>query len=207
MCFGPSIHNRSVRKDAVASPNLTNIVPPLSHSMFAEGVLVRIVVPVFGERMVLRVGLLAFTCQCLVFAIVWEGWQIFLCLGFTILANLVYPSITSLVSGAVESNKVGEALGSINGIKALTEGIGPLTFSLLMSLFEDTPFPGAPYVVAAMLSHVAYYYATKLMDEDDMYISEKFEMRSNLVSNLNSRDDDDEDDDEDDCIDEKTSLM
>lgn len=46
----------------------------------------------------------------------------------------------------------GEALGALNGIKALTEGFGPLSFGLLMGLYEDTPTPGAPYLLASLLA-------------------------------------------------------
>ena len=51
-------------------------------------------------------------------------------------SNLVYPSIMSLVSRSVSAEMQGEAQGAVNGVKAVTEGIGPLGFAFLLSLFE-----------------------------------------------------------------------
>ena len=53
-------------------------------------------------------------------AFAYEGWQLFICVLLSLGGNLVYPSLTSLVSGAVSPDQVGEALGAINGVKAMT---------------------------------------------------------------------------------------
>ena len=42
----------------------------------------------------------------------------------------------------------GEVLGTINGVRALTEGFGPLLFGALMSRCEGSLLPGAPYLLA-----------------------------------------------------------
>ena len=89
------------------------------------------------------------------------------------LGNLVYPSLSSLVSGSVEPDAVGEALGAINGIKALTEGIGPLVFGSLMTISEGSILPGWPYLIAAVLVAAAYMETERLPDfEEDDYIHE-----------------------------------
>ncbi len=62
----------------------------------------------------------------------------------------------------VDEDVQGEALGALNGIKALTEGVGPLLFGLLMALYEHTPEPGAPYVLAALLSFWAFLHCFEL---------------------------------------------
>jgi len=43
-------------------------------------------------------------------------------------------------------------MGALNGIKALTEGFGPLFFGSLMALFEHFPLPGAPYLLAGIIT-------------------------------------------------------
>mmetsp|Transcript_48661 Transcript_48661/g.54418 ORF Transcript_48661/g.54418 Transcript_48661/m.54418 type:complete len:655 (+) Transcript_48661:164-2128(+) len=131
-------------------------------TMIAEAILVRVLVPWVGEKRAIRIGLISFGLQCLVLGAANEPWQLFFCVGLSLLGNLVYPSLSSLVSGIVESKKVGESLGAINGIKALTEGIGPLFFGTLMTLSEHTAFPGSPYWLAGILVFVAYHLADKL---------------------------------------------
>jgi MFS family permease len=142
-------------------------------TMVAEAVLVRIIVPMFGEKVSIKIGLISFTMQCIVLGFAYEPWHLFVCAGFSMLGNLVYPSLSSLVSGSVEPEMVGEALGAINGIKALTEGIGPLVFGSLMTISEHSILPGWPYLLAAVLVIAAYKETNTLPDvENDEYIHE-----------------------------------
>jgi DHA1 family tetracycline resistance protein-like MFS transporter len=143
-------------------------------TMVAEAVLVRIVVPLLGEKQSTRLGLISFALQCFLLGFAYEGWHLFFCVAFSMLGNLVYPSLSSLVSGSVEPDMVGEALGAINGVKALTEGIGPLLFGSLMTISEGSALPGWPYIVAGVLVLAAYHAASDLPDpqDDDEYIHE-----------------------------------
>jgi DHA1 family tetracycline resistance protein-like MFS transporter len=142
-------------------------------TMIAEAVLVRIMVPMLGEKQSVKIGLIGFALQCVVLGFAYEPWHLFVCAAFSLLGNLVYPSLSSLVSGSVEPDAVGEALGAVNGIKALTEGIGPLVFGTLMTLSEHSILPGWPYLLAAVLAIAAYKQASELPDtEDDDYIHE-----------------------------------
>lgn len=146
-------------------------------TMIAEAVLVRIMVPLLGEKQSMKIGLASFAIQCVVLGFAYEPWHLFVVAFFSLLGNLVYPSLSSLVSGSVEPESVGEALGAVNGIKALTEGIGPLVFGSLMTLSETSALPGWPYLLAAALVVAAYQATTQLPDsanEDthDEYIHE-----------------------------------
>lgn len=142
-------------------------------TMIAEAVLVRIMVPMLGEKKSMKIGLVSFALQCVVLGFAYEPWHLFVGAAFSLLGNLVYPSLSSLVSGSVEPDAVGEALGAVNGIKALTEGIGPLVFGSLMTVSEHSALPGWPYLLAAVLVVAAYKQADELPDtEDDDYIHE-----------------------------------
>ena len=98
--------------------------------------LCRYVVPTLGEMNSMRLGLFCFATQCIVIAFSTSPTGIFFSVVFSMISNLVYPSISSLVSKVVVNNKQGEAQGALNGIKALTEGFGPLVFGGLMAVFE-----------------------------------------------------------------------
>jgi DHA1 family tetracycline resistance protein-like MFS transporter len=142
-------------------------------TMIAEAVLVRIAVPLLGEKTSIKVGLVSFGIQCFILSFAYESWHLFVCAFFSLAGNLVYPSLSSLVSGSVEPAAVGEALGAINGIKALTEGIGPLIFGGLMTISEGSIMPGWPYLIASTAGFVAYKAANELPDpETDDYIHE-----------------------------------
>lgn len=76
-------------------------------TMFSEGVLVRWIVPKLGEVNSMRLGLFSFSCQAVLLAFSSSPKWIYLSVGFSMLSNLVYPSISSLVSKiVVESEQV-----------------------------------------------------------------------------------------------------
>jgi len=143
-------------------------------TMFSEGVLVRVIVPMIGEVNSMRLGLLSFALQCVVVAFSTTPSMIFFSMFFSMLANLVYPSISSLVSKTVEEDMQGEALGALNGIKALTEGFGPLLFGCFMSLYEKHPMPGAPYLVAAVLALWALLHCYELPQQPEVLAAKAF---------------------------------
>jgi hypothetical protein len=62
----------------------------------------------------------------------------------------------------VEEEQTGEALGALNGIRAFTEGFGPLLFGMIMGYFEDSPLPGAPYLLPAILVTWALIHSFKV---------------------------------------------
>lgn len=88
-------------------------------TMVSEGILVRVIVPYLGEINSMRLGLLAFACQCFVIAFSTDLTWIFVSILFSMISNLVYPSVSSLVSRTVSESQQGEALGALNGIKAV----------------------------------------------------------------------------------------
>lgn len=63
-------------------------------TMFAEGVVVRIAVPRLGEMTVMQMGLAAFALQCVCLAFANGPVVIFGSMAFSMLGNLVYPSIS-----------------------------------------------------------------------------------------------------------------
>lgn len=67
-------------------------------------------------------------------------------------------------------SKLGEALGAMNGIRALTEGFGPLLFGLLMYATQKTSLPGAPYLLAAAFSLAALFMSQKLPSDGEMEV-------------------------------------
>mmetsp|Transcript_15431 Transcript_15431/g.42794 ORF Transcript_15431/g.42794 Transcript_15431/m.42794 type:complete len:425 (+) Transcript_15431:1018-2292(+) len=158
-------------------------------TMVAEAVLVRFLVPLLGEKTSIRIGLVSFGLQCLVLGAANQSWQLFFCVGLSVLGNLVYPSLSSLVTGIVEPDTVGEALGAINGIKALTEGLGPLVFGTLMTVSEHTAFPGSPYWLAAILVFVAHHLADQLPANSDATL----DLGRNYKHKHKHNDDDDDD--------------
>jgi len=89
---------------------------------------------------------------------------LFASVALSLVSNLVYPALSALVARRAEAQEVGEALGALNGVKALTEGVGPLGFGLVMVEFERTALPGLPYLACAALSLLAWALSHRLPD-------------------------------------------
>ena len=78
----------------------------------------------------------------------------------------------------------------MNGIKALTEGVGPLVFGMLMTFSEHSVLPGWPYFLASGFAIAAYRRGAYLPDEgdegdDDVYLSERYWRNKNRNRNRN----------------------
>ncbi|KAL7450886.1 hypothetical protein ACHAWC_002738, partial [Mediolabrus comicus] len=136
-------------------------------TMLSEAVLVRIAIPALGEPRSMRVGLASFTLQCVLLAVAGSPWHLFMCAVLAVPGNLVYPSISSLVSTSVQPEMVGRALGAVNGVKSLTEGVGPLLFGMLLTISEHDSLPGWPYFIAAVMAAFAWHATKSLSDEVD----------------------------------------
>lgn len=96
--------------------------------------LLHIVVPLVGEKKVMKIVLVSFGLQCIMLGFAFEPWNLFICAAFSLEGNCVYPSLSLLVSGSAKPDSVGQSLGAINGVKALTKGIGTLVFGSLMTI-------------------------------------------------------------------------
>lgn len=159
-------------------------------TMVSEAVLVRIAIPLLGETRCMRIGLVSFALQCILLAVANSPWHLFACAFLAMAGNLVYPSVSSLVSSTVRPEMVGRALGAVNGVKSLTEGVGPLLFGTLLTMSEKDRFPGWPYFLAAIMVALAYQAGRELPDDGenypDLYIQSKHNRtgRRKMVSSM-----------------------
>jgi len=169
-------------------------------TMFSEGVLVRIIVPWLGEMNSIRLGLLAFSAQCICVAFSTRPVMVFVSMLFSMLSNLVYPSISSLVSKVVQEDEQGEALGALNGIKALTEGFGPLFFGVFMSLYEKHPSPGAPYLLASALTLWAFLHCWEMPAEPELVAAKHYALERGQEDAIGLLHTDSEEDDDANAI-------
>lgn len=176
-------------------------------TVFSEAILVRYIVPYLGEMQSIRLGLVCFSIQTMLLAFSNSPLTVFIAVSFSMLSNLIYPAVSSLVSKIVEERKQGEAQGALNGIKALTEGFGPLFFGSLMALYEHSILPGAPYLLATILALWSLLHTYELPSETpevsteydihfqsiDHEVNKNFEMRPLLSANADEEEYDEED--------------
>jgi DHA1 family tetracycline resistance protein-like MFS transporter len=132
-----------------------------------QGGLIRIIIPKFGKVNSLYLGMSFYIIGLLLFTIADESWMVF---AFAIplsLGGLCGPALQGIMTNQIPDNEQGEFQGGITSLISLTSIIGPLLMTNLFSLFTSNNnliyFPGAPFLLAAILSILGLVVAIRFL--------------------------------------------
>ncbi len=128
-------------------------------SAVVQGGLTRIVLPKFGERRAAFFGAGVAIIAYFGYGVVQQGWMIYPLIAFGALAGLTAPALQGIMSRTVPADAQGQlqgAIGSINGVSMI---IGPMLMTQTFARFSEEGaaiyFPGAPFVLASLLTALA----------------------------------------------------
>ncbi len=91
-----------------------------------QGGLIRIIIPAWGQKNSLYVGLLLYSLGFFLFAAATETWMMFAFLIPYCLGGIAGPAIQGIISTQVPSNEQGELQGALTSLMSVTSIIGPL---------------------------------------------------------------------------------
>lgn len=132
-----------------------------------QGVLVRFVNPKIGNERSVYVGLGLYTIGLILFGLASQSWMMFAFLIPYCLGGISGPGLQAIISGSVPANEQGELQGSLTSIVSITSIVGPLLMSNLFAFFTGpiAPFyfPGAPFMLAALLMLLSCFFAYKAL--------------------------------------------
>jgi DHA1 family tetracycline resistance protein-like MFS transporter len=132
-----------------------------------QGVLVRFVNPKIGNEKSVYVGLVLYTIGLVLFGLASQSWMMFVFLIPYCLGGISGPGLQAIISGSVPANEQGELQGSLTSIISITSIVGPLVMSNLFAFFTGpiAPFyfPGAPFMLAALLMLLSCFFAYKAL--------------------------------------------
>jgi DHA1 family tetracycline resistance protein-like MFS transporter len=132
-----------------------------------QGVLVRVVNPKIGNEKSVYVGLGLYTIGLVLFGLASQSWMMFVFLIPYCLGGISGPGLQAIISGTVPANEQGELQGSLTSIISITSIVGPLVMSNLFAFFTGpiAPFyfPGAPFMLAAVLMLLSCFFAYKAL--------------------------------------------
>ena len=132
-----------------------------------QGVLVRFVNPKIGNERSVYVGLGLYTIGFILFGLASQSWMMFVFLIPYCLGGISGPGLQAIISGTVPANEQGELQGSLTSIISITSIVGPLVMSNLFAFFTGpiAPFyfPGAPFMLAALLMLLSCFFAYKAL--------------------------------------------
>lgn len=124
-----------------------------------QGYLTRVVIPKTGERTTALVGMVCGAVGYLGYAFATQGWMLYIALVPGALAGFTTPSLQGLMTRAVPKNAQGELQGALGSLNSVASILGPLVMTQLFASFTHDAafwyFPGAPFVLAAILTVVS----------------------------------------------------
>lgn len=127
--------------------------------MIVQAGLIRIVIPKLGLKNAILLGLTLYLIAYSLFGIATQSWMMFTISIFFVSAGIGGPALQSYISNHIPANEQGQIQGGITSVISLTAIIGPVIMSSLFSYFSRKEavfyFPGAPFVLSALLSVLA----------------------------------------------------
>ncbi|HWW33310.1 MAG TPA: TCR/Tet family MFS transporter [Steroidobacteraceae bacterium] len=134
----------------------------------SQGALTRVLIPwLGGERRAASAGMTAAVIAYLGYALVPEGWMMYVVSLTTFVFALTYPSMNALASRQIPANAQGELQGAVASLYSLSSIIGPPLMTQVFGYFSReggaVHFPGAAFLTAALLTMACGALFTKAM--------------------------------------------
>jgi MFS transporter, DHA1 family, tetracycline resistance protein len=131
-----------------------------------QGGLVRVVLPLIGERRAVILGLLISTLVCTAYGSVPEGWMVYPVMAVALFGwTIAQPAVQGLMSRAVPASEQGLLQGAVASMNSLTSIFGPVVwtgiFAYFVSASAPVRIPGAAYFAAALVFLAAMMLAVR----------------------------------------------
>ncbi|MES2112854.1 MAG: TCR/Tet family MFS transporter [Bacteroidota bacterium] len=130
-----------------------------------QGGLIRYTVPKFGQQKNIIWGLIFYAVGLALIAFASKGWMIYLFMIPYCLGGLSGPALQGIATDEVAKNEQGELQGAFAILNSISLVIGPLLLSYVFFFFTKSPrtihFPGAPYLLSAILMLISTFIAVR----------------------------------------------
>ena len=117
-----------------------------------QGYFGRKLIPRFGQRVIIRFGLVSAVAGYGTYALADAGWMVYLGIAVSAAQGLVFPCLQGLMSAEVSAKEQGELQGAVASIQSLSAIIGPPLMTTVFARFSASDAavyaPGAPFVVS-----------------------------------------------------------
>lgn len=130
-------------------------------SAVMQGLLVRRIVSVLGERKAAMTGAAITAVAYLCIALAPVGWVVLVGIVMQAMGAMTNPAIQGMVSASAAADRQGETQGALASVQGLTAIASPLVASFVFSTFTGPAAPfqlaGAPFVVSAAAFGLAFW--------------------------------------------------
>ncbi|KAL7108019.1 hypothetical protein ACP275_06G089300 [Erythranthe tilingii] len=139
-------------------------------SIFSQMLLLPLLNPLIGEKLILCAALLASIAYGLFYGLAWASWVPYLSASFGVIYVLVKPSTYAVISKGSTSANQGKAQGFVAGVQSIASLLSPLAMSPLTTWFlsSNAPFDckGFSIIFASLSMVVSFCFACTLNLED-----------------------------------------
>ena len=137
-------------------------------SALVQGGLSRRLIPLIGAPKTVYFGLMMYISGALAFAFATQSWMMFAAVVIYCLGSLASPTLQSIISNKVSGDAQGELQGGLTSIISFSAIISPPVMTNLFGFFTSdlAPFyfPGAPFLLAALLLVLALIWVAKSLN-------------------------------------------
>lgn len=137
-----------------------------------QGGLIRVVLPKWGQKKSLYIGLALYSLGYFLFAFATQGWMLFLFLIPYCMGGLAGPALQGIISSQVPANEQGELQGALTSLMSATSILGPLIMTQLFGYFTGTNahvyFPGAPMLMGGIMTFISLLLAWRSLVNFDV---------------------------------------
>lgn len=130
-----------------------------------QGGLTRVVIPRIGQARSVYVGLIFYTIGLVGISFANAGWMMYALMIPYGLSGFAGPALQGIMSNQVPNNAQGELQGALTSLISFTSIIGPPMMTNLFAHFTradaDIYFPGAPFLMAGLLTFVGLLWAIR----------------------------------------------
>ncbi len=127
--------------------------------------LIRYTIPKFGQRKNIIWGIIFYAVGLSLIAFTTQGWMVYIFMIPYCLGGISGPALQGYATNKVAKNEQGELQGAITIINSISVIVGPAIFSFLFSHYTNKNsglyFPGAPFLLAAILMIISTFLAIK----------------------------------------------
>ncbi|MFB9864566.1 MFS transporter [Rufibacter immobilis] len=137
-----------------------------------QGGLIRFINPWLGAKRSVYYGLALYAVGFLLFGLATQGWMMFAILVPYCLGGIAGPALQGIISSQVPANEQGELQGGLTGLVSATSIVGPPLMTYLFAHFTQKGasvyFPGAPFLMGALLTVVSVVLAVRSLSKHDL---------------------------------------
>jgi DHA1 family tetracycline resistance protein-like MFS transporter len=120
-----------------------------------QGGLIRYLIPKWGLKKNIIIGLISYGLGLTLIAFAGEGWQVYLFMIPYCFGGISGPALQGFITSKFAANEQGELQGGLTLLSSLSLVIGPLLMGYSFKFFthknSSIYFPGAPYILGAIL--------------------------------------------------------